>query len=55
MERRYLDESSQPFPISVLTGFLGSDKEMFSTARAQRKDPSSLDPGANTIRQGVLA
>ena len=55
MERRYLGGSSQRFPIPVLTGVLGSGKEMFGTARARREDPSSLDPEDDAIQQGALA
>lgn len=55
MESRYLDGSSQRSPISVLTGVLGSGKDMFITARAQREGPSSFDTRAGSLRQGALA
>ncbi len=55
MESRYLDGPSRRSPISVLTGFFGSGKAGFGTARAQSKNPSSPDPRADTIRPGALA
>ena len=55
MESWCLNGSSQRSPISMLTGYLGSGKGVFGTARAQSKDPSSLDPAADSIRPGALA
>ena len=54
MKRRYLGQSSQPYPISALTVSLGSGKEVFVSARAQHEGSGSFDTRAGPIRQEGL-
>ena len=55
MKRRYMGRSPQPFPISALTVPLGSDEEVFVSARAQHEGSGSFDTRADGIPQGGLA